>query len=67
MNDTARLLDLVNQINHQKGKHMKNTLVQLEQSLDVDHLDAGIRKAVLDGFNDFTRSVFSILGYTVDV
>lgn len=59
------MLALVNVITHLKGKHIKQTLTNLEVSLGVP-LDAGVRKAVLDGYNNLSRSILAEFGYKVE-
>ncbi len=46
-----------------RGKHVKQTLSRLERQCKLDHT---IRKALLDGFGDYTRAIFRALGYTVE-
>lgn len=59
----ADIVRLVRAIEHHKGKHLKATLLALEEQ---GKLDATARKAVLDGFNNFNRSVQRLLGYTME-
>ena len=57
------LVELVKLIEHQKGKHIKATLTALERA---GKLDANTRKIVLDGLNNYTRSIFRIMNYSVE-
>lgn len=62
--DLEDLVKLVNAIEHQKGKHVKATLMLLEKS---DMLTPASRKIILDGFNNFNRQIMRLLGYTVEM
>lgn len=50
---------------HLRGKYIKRTLEALERYFAGD-IPKDIRKAVLDGFNDYTRDTLIELGYGVE-
>lgn len=56
---------LVRHIEQQRGKAIKQTLTSVERIADGD-LDKRIRKAILDGFNNYTRSIYVSLGYDLE-
>ncbi len=55
--------EVVRYMQHLKGKYVKQTLTALEKS---GKLDSETRKAVLDNFNEFSRSIYKSFGYTVE-
>jgi len=62
------LVSLVRAVEQQKGKYIKATLTALEkQALERNgQVDPVTRKAVLDGFNNYTRRIHQLLGYTIE-
>jgi hypothetical protein len=59
------MIELVRRIDQQRGKHIKHTLSVLEGQ-NGGSLDRESRKAVLDGFNNYTRAIYLLLGYAVE-
>lgn len=57
------IVTLVNALEHQKGKHVKTVLIQLER---INKLDPITRKIILDGFNNFNRQILRLLDYRVE-
>lgn len=56
---------LVRKIEQQRGKAIKQTLLALEKR-EGAVLDKDVRKAILDGFNDYTRAIYTMLGYDLE-
>ena len=60
------LLEVASSIEARKQMHCRLTLNALERQ--VDHEQWGIiKKAILDGYNDLTRDIHSILGFGTEV
>lgn len=65
------ILRLVRQIEQQRGKHIKQVLSTIERILDADpsieaSVKKAVRKSVLDGMNNYTRTIYSMIGYEVE-
>lgn len=58
------IVQTVRLIEHHKGKFIKHVLSELERQ---GKLDKDTRKLVLDGFNNFSRSIQQELGYVVEI
>jgi hypothetical protein len=56
---------LVRYIEQQRGKAIKQTLTAVERVAGGE-LDKRVRKAILDGFNNYTRSIYTTLGYDLE-
>lgn len=56
------LLEVANAIESRKQMHCRLTLNTLERQVPPEQWGA-IKKAILDGYNDLTRDVHSILGF----
>jgi hypothetical protein len=54
--DGLDLVDVLQQITRKKAKFIKITLDDIEKVMDDRQEYLLVRKAVLDGFNDYTRS-----------
>lgn len=56
------LLEVANSIEARKQMHCRLTLNTLERQVDPAQWGA-VKKAILDGYNDLTRDIHSILGF----
>lgn len=54
--DGLDLVDVLQQITRKKKKFIKITLDEIEDAMNDEEAYKIVRKAVLDGFNDYTRS-----------
>ena len=57
------LVTIIRVVHHFKGKHIKQLLTELES---LGALTPEVRKAVLDNFNEYARSVLLRLGNSID-
>ena len=64
VNDLA-LLEIAGSIDAKKKMHCRLTLNTLER-IFPDGLPPGVKKAVLDGYNDLVRDMNAILGFEVE-
>lgn len=60
------IVRVVKDIENQKGKYIKQTLTAMEKANGGSRIDPVTRKAVMDGFNNFSRSVQLVLGYSLE-
>lgn len=61
--EVTDILQAARYIQHQRGKYIKQVLEALEKS---GSLTPEVRKAVLDGFNDYARTLCKYVGYNVE-
>lgn len=61
--DVMDVVSIVQFVQNQKGKYVKQTLFTLEQSGNVD---TATRKAILDNFNNYARAICRAFGYSVE-
>ncbi len=54
--DGLDLIDVLQQISRKKSKFIRITLDELEKIIDDKKTFMDVRKVVLDGYNDYTRS-----------
>lgn len=58
------VIAVVSRIEQQKNRRLKALLTALE--LKHGKLSPETRKLILDAFNDYTRTVFQMIGYNVE-
>lgn len=61
--DVTDLVQIVEFVQNQKGKHVKQALLSIERDRP---LDPALRKIILDNFNNYARAICKGFGYTVE-
>lgn len=61
--DIMDILSIVQFVQNQKGKYVKQALSTIEMNGKVD---PGTRKAILDNFNNYARAICRAFGYSVE-
>ena len=62
--EVSDLVAFVELVEQQKGRFIKQLLVNLERR--DGRVSPETRKLLLDTINDYTRSIYKIIGYTVE-
>jgi hypothetical protein len=61
------LVEVASSIESRKRMHCRLTLNALEREFKGGQLPPAVKKAVLDGYNDLSRDILTILGFGTDV